>query len=412
MPGRFGKDTNGGVAIMFAIIIPLLLLGVGGALDFWRISGERERLQELADAAALAGAREFTLGAGRLDLPRKMAISAAESGFESNFPGARRDVDVKVSPADRTVHVSLQLTSEPGLVSHFIKGSTTLNAQATAVNYETANLCVLSLDPDRRERVTANESAKLSGENCSIHVNSTHASALLAEDNSLVSGVQISVSGGYRGAQANFSNQPLVDYPQKVDPLVNRSAPKTYGCDETKARFADYDGPISPGVYCGGLTISGASKVTFERGVYVIKDGPLIIEDDSEVVGEEVLFYLTGTDQRFFFLDKATVRLSGHENGAFAGLLIYQNRQGRVESNSEIRSPNVRELVGTIYLPFGDLIVDTTSEVADESAYTAIIVDELHLRNAANLVLHSDYDATDVPLPPGFEGPPVVALRE
>ena len=67
----------------------------------------------------------------------------------------------------------------------------------------------------------------------------------------------------------------------------------------------------------------------------------------------------------------------------------------------QILSDNARNLLGTIYMPQGEIIIDATKPIADKSAYTVLVVNQLHLYSGPNLVLNSDYSATDVPVPPG-----------
>ena len=67
-----------------------------------------------------------------------------------------------------------------------------------------------------------------------------------------------------------------------------------------------------------------------------------------------------------------------------------------------IGSNNARNLLGTIYLPQGTLLIDATAPVADQSAYTAIIANSLQLQKGPQLVLRSDYDKTNVPVPDGL----------
>ena len=55
-------------------------------------------------------------------------------------------------------------------------------------------------------------------------------------------------------------------------------------------------------------------------------------------------------------------------------------------------------LLGTIYLSRNTLSVDANAPVADESAYTAIIARKLLLDAGPNLVLNSNYSATDIPV--------------
>ena len=48
-----------------------------------------------------------------------------------------------------------------------------------------------------------------------------------------------------------------------------------------------------PGTYCG-LTITGGAQVQLASGIYVIKNGPLIVTGGAGIFGEGVGFFLTG----------------------------------------------------------------------------------------------------------------------
>ena len=67
----------------------------------------------------------------------------------------------------------------------------------------------------------------------------------------------------------------------------------------------------------------------------------------------------------------------------------------------QIFSDNARNLLGTIYMPQGEIIIDATKPIADKSAYTVLVVNQLHLYSGPNLILNTDYSATDVPVPMG-----------
>lgn len=272
-------------------------------------------------------------------------------------------------------------------------------------------MCVLSLDERRAQRVVLNDSARLTGVDCAVFINSSSTIALSASDESQMSAIAVHVVGGYEGDAGRFSPTPLSDAPRREDPLRTRGRPSFGGCDHTNMVLDDVVMRLSPGVYCGGLIIKGDSRISIAPGAYIIKDGRFEISDNAEVAGEQAGFFLTGVDARFEFIGNASVELSGPESGALAGLIIYQDRVGVGEFDSRILSPNVSKLVGTIYLPRGDLFIDTDSEVAEASAFTAIIVDELHLSASAHLILNSDYEATSVPMPPGMDGILAVRLR-
>ena len=65
----------------------------------------------------------------------------------------------------------------------------------------------------------------------------------------------------------------------------------------------------------------------------------------------------------------------------------------------------------TIYLPLGILFVDANAPVADNSAYTALVVRSLQLSEGPKLVLHSDYQSTNIPVPDGLIGSQAVLIK-
>lgn len=64
-----------------------------------------------------------------------------------------------------------------------------------------------------------------------------------------------------------------------------------------------------------------------------------------------------------------------------------------------------------MYLPQSKLELSSNSIVATDSAYTALVVNKLRVREGPNVVLNSDYDATDVPVPPGLIGGKVILTQ-
>jgi len=179
---------------------------------------------------------------------------------------------------------------------------------------------------------------------------------------------------------------------------------------------------LEPGVYCGGLTLTNGAEGALSKGIFIIKDGPLIVDGGASISGAEVAIYLAGRAANLTFDADTTVNLSAPKDGPLAGILIFDDptgasapakapksgrgAAGRALKNGaprqhQILSDNARNLLGTIYMPKGEIIIDATKPIADKSAYTVLVVDQLHLYSGPNLVLNSDYSATDVPVPPG-----------
>ena len=66
-----------------------------------------------------------------------------------------------------------------------------------------------------------------------------------------------------------------------------------------------------------------------------------------------------------------------------------------------IISDNARTMLGTIYLPAGRLVIDASRPVADQSAYTVVVAQQVNLYEGPNLYLNANYEATSVPVPKG-----------
>jgi len=176
------------------------------------------------------------------------------------------------------------------------------------------------------------------------------------------------------------------------------------------------DTTLNPRTYCGGLHITGTASVTLNPGVYIIKDGPLIVDKTAGMTGQNVGFYFMGDAAGVLFDASTTISLTAPVSGPLAGFLMTEQpgvsapvpppppppsppsmplREYRIISN------NARTMLGTIYLPAGRLIIDGKAAVSDQSAYTVIVTQLLDLYDGPTLYLNANYDATSVPVPKG-----------
>jgi hypothetical protein len=158
---------------------------------------------------------------------------------------------------------------------------------------------------------------------------------------------------------------------------------------------------LDPGTYCGGLIITNKANVTLRDGTYIMNQGPLIVDKGSSLTGDYVGFYFKGDLATLKFDFDSVISLSAPKVGAMAGLLFYSDPGALLGSKFRIYSDNARRLLGTIYLPKGDLYVDANKPIADQSAYTVIVARTIELYSGPNLVLNANYGATDVPVPQG-----------
>ena len=395
---RYFRSETGSIAVPLAVSLTALVGVSGLAIDYGILVQKTSELQTLADGAAVAGASSYALAKST-----EAQIVATASAFakQKETVDGEITVDVKTSNAD-TVAVSLTQKAIPFFGKILGQSEFTVTASATAKVVGASKICVLALDNSKSGALSLTGDAVLQANNCGAYSNSISATGLSSYKNSALNASLICSAGGVGGGTANFNPAPVVDCPATPDPLTGRPPPPTAGCDYMNLGISSETRTLSPGVYCGGLVISGSSHVTFRPGVYVMKDGPLEVTMTSTITGENVGFYLTGDNALFLFAGGSTVSLTAPKDGPLAGLLFFEDRSNPAGRYHEIVSENARKLVGTIYLPKGNFAVSSKKPVADQSAYTAIVANTIQLNKYPVLVLNSDYELTDVPVPSGL----------
>jgi Flp pilus assembly protein TadG len=399
---------QGNMALSFALLAPMLIGITGGAIDMGAFMVHKEELQTAADAAALAAAKEGGLSGWSESSAKAVVESYIDANVRTSISGeftAWVEVDAKA----KQVAVTLEQDHRGYFLIGYFQGTPQIRVKSTAQASNNANICVIGLHDSDGGTVSMDTNAMLSAPDCAVYSNSVSQTGLQSLGNAkLVSDLTCSV-GGFSGSSKNFNEMPLTDCPAVSDPLSSRPAPPIGACKEKDAVYKGFTGTLSPGVYCGGLTIRSSSNVTLKPGVYVIKDGPFVVQSSSQVDGAGVGFYFTGTNASFAFESSSIVNIEAPKEGPLAGLIFYQDRQSE-EADFVITSNKARNLLGTVYLPQGNLIVDANNKVADASAYTAVVVRRLKLSKGPNLVLNTDYDSTLVPVPEGV-GPQVAVVK-
>ena len=413
MVSRLSSSRNGNVALMFALLAPLLLACVGAGVDFARYTSIQTELQEAADRAALAGAHQFLLKKTDAATPKAVAEASMASSLSEDANLSAAHYAARADSTAATVDVDIDYAMQPTFLVGIFKSPIDIAVSASAQAGGSANICVLGTDPNASRTVYLDKNARLSGDDCAVFSNSKNVKGLSVLKSAAIESALICSAGGYEGEGHNFSPQPLVDCPVKSDPLASRQPPSFSGCDHTKFEVTSGVTTLFPGVYCGGLKIDNDANVTFASGVYVIDDGELRIDGNAKAIGDGVGFYFTGGGAKMTIAGDADVEFTAPLTGPLAGLLFFEDPNGNGARLFRITTPNARRLVGTIYLPNGRFLADASGAVADESEYTAIVARRIELNSDVRLVLNADYDLTPVPVPGGIKGAgAIVMLRQ
>ncbi len=399
----FLKNQRDNIAMIAGVAMPMLLMAGGMAVDYGRAHSAKASLQSAGDAAAIGGAKELMLSnadASQVSAAVKSIVDAHISGSNSTQRAVR--AEAKVIKNGTAVEVTLQ-ERQKNVFGGFLNPSYTDIVVASVAEFSGGtNVCVIGLNPTNSATVSLTMESRLEANECAVYSNSTSSTGMSSYKNSLLQAELICSAGGTGGGSSNFNPGPVTDCPPVTDPLAHRAPPAVGTCDYNNYTLSNSVETLSPGVYCGGLGIYGTSDVTLEPGIYVMKDGPLQVTQTSSVRGEQVGFYLTGSNAIFLFAGGSSVELSAPIEGPMAGLLFFEDRSAPLGRHHEIVSENARKLVGTIYLPKGNFLVSSKKPVADLSAYTAIIAQSVQLHKYPYLIINSDYGSSDVPVPDGL----------
>ena len=196
------------------------------------------------------------------------------------------------------------------------------------------------------------------------------------------------------------SPTPVTGIAPVKDPLAHLQAP-TVGsnCDHTNYSLGLISiGTISPGVYCGGITISGVAVLHLQPGTYVIRGGGINVLGAAVMLGTGVTFYLTGDSTYPYagvnILGATINSLVAPTSGAMEGILFFQDRT--ISAATAAANPNtivgasLARYEGTFYFPTTKLNYTINASIA---AYTAIVADTININLVAAGAVNNDYSS-------------------
>jgi hypothetical protein len=272
---------------------------------------------------------------------------------------------------------------------------------------------MVGLNPSANQTLLLDNNARLQAPSCALYSNSTQPNGLMAKANATVQAAFI-CSGGGKSAPGpgSFSPAPQTDCPIFPDPLAQRPAPTVGGCTQTNLVVNGGLMTLFPGTYCGGITVTNLAVVVMTPGIYVIKDGPLFVTAGGSLTGAGVGLYFTGTNAVVNFDTDSIISLVAPVTGVMAGLLMFEDRAAPQGETHQILSNNAHVLLGTIYLSRNTFHVAANASIADQAAYTVVIVNQFTLDQGPTMVLNTNYGGTSVPVPMGVGPGGTVALTQ
>ena len=341
----------------FFITLVTLLLLAGLALDGSNMQLQKLRLQVAADAAALGAARERALGkaswatAGQND--------AALNGFTNGSNGAI--VVVRSPPTsgtyngDSTAIQAVVTQSVPTVLWRFIGASSTVSATAVTRGKASPE-CLYALNTSKSRALMLSGTINAS---CAAYVNSSNSDALHLDGGSSMTASTIDIVGSYTNS-GTLHTTPTTGQPSITDP-ISTTAPTFSSCTYTGWKMDSSTGSktLSPGTYCGGITLSGAYTATFQPGLYIVTGG-INWNSGATALGNGVTFYFTqgggyGYGQ-VVISGGVIVNLTAPLNssaGGVTGILMWGDRNwNNTSQNVNFNGQSVTKMEGSSLLPY------------------------------------------------------------
>lgn len=399
----FRHDNRGGIALMFALMLPVMIGFVALGIDVGIWFKDRRQLQTMADAAAVSAAIENTYGATTAEILAAAQMEADSNGFDAttdtldyastptsgSYSGDSAYIEVRITRQLETILSQVYITLDP---------STTARAVASTISDQEA--CVLALSSTAMNAVYLNGAGTtVSMVGCSVVANSTHSTKAINAQNGTLTTECLWAVGGISGeANMNTACSSTTSGATAVsDPFSALTVP-TYdpsGCltGNGNNAYSPADGDaLSPGVFCDGLSISAGDTVTMAAGTYIIDEGDFTVNGNASITGTDVTIILTSTSGSSYGSIKitggGTVDLAAPTDAAdpFRGILFFQDPDAPSSASldSIVTGGSEVELGGAIYLPNNDISF-SGGNTADSNGCLMLVAQTVSFNGSADI---------------------------
>ena len=391
---------------MVAASMPMLMGFTGLAIDAGTWYRGQQRLQMAADAGALGAARLLTnVSATNAQF---QAVAQAEVLAVAATTSGVLNAPVVTVAGDRS-NVKVALTSKAPLffTNFFISGGITLSANATAGpsggggsggGNQASGTCILALAPTTDHAIDVENNGKITAPNCRVFANSSQKiagnsgkAAVYVRNGTIdatggsigaVGGVLADANGSSTITPAGSGGQAAV-----ADPFASVVAPADSSCGSAPTIYNWGTANLSPGTYCGGITLQNGAVANFAPGVYNLLNGNFTITGGASInTAAGVSFYLGGSSPGTIqWTNNATTTysMSATGSGWLSGILIYQDRKAATATSS-MAGGSVLSITGTVYMPKSDLVVDNNAKLTHPSGSgLGVVVNTLKVQGSA-----------------------------
>jgi hypothetical protein len=388
-----------GQVLAFVCVCVLGLVGILAiTFDGGVLMQERRRVQAAAEASAMAAAvdlfEHYHTNYGK-DPDGTAEASAQTTAKANGYDNNTADVNVLVNIPPRSgpyvgkdgyVEVIITHNVKRGFSTVFGTGRLPVEARAVARGaYPAVSDAILILNTTVPSALTVSGNGSVGVVGAPIHVNSSDAEAAVSTGGGAVVADPTDIVGGYSvsGSGPGFTGTINTGVRSKPDPLRHLPVPDlstmTVRSTNKLQHSAATTVTLAPGVYQGGISITGLANIILQPGVYYIDGGGFSFNGQGTLSGDGVMIYnspasntasegvnITGSGG-------GTVVLSPPVGGTYHGVTLFQNRTSKV--TMDIEGNGLFDITGTFYTAKALLKVKGNGDSAVGSQYISDTLD-------------------------------------
>ena len=334
-----------------ALVLPVLLIACGLAIDLGLMESHALTMQQAADAAAASAELELERGTGNW-----VAVGKATAAL-NGFPDGQGSVTVVVSMAPATgafagQRDAVRVAIKDDVATIFLRLADEQAAGVAASAVALVPPCFY-LTGGKTAMTSVGSTLALK---CPLYVNR----GVTVDGSSSVSAMAENMVGSAGESSGSMTPAAHFSAAAMADPLAAIPEPAIGSCAHTSFKQSGGVATLSPGTYCKGMTLTNAT-VTLQPGQYVITGGAHW--SGSTVQGTGVTLFFTkgaGAAVGQFVVDaNSRVTLSAPlSSSALAGIVVFGTRSWTATSTQDFQLINSTVRTdGIWYLPGSGLML-------------------------------------------------------
>ncbi|WP_324402027.1 TadE/TadG family type IV pilus assembly protein [Bradyrhizobium sp.] len=382
---RFLRDESGSYAIILGLLMPVLVgtAGLGTEVAWWLYL--HKSMQSAADSGAVSAAtagtnldveaNSVTASYGYANGVNNVAVTVNQPPSTGNYVSTPQAVEVIVSQP------------QPRLLSAlFGSGTVLVTARAVAVP-NSGTGCVLALDPTASSAVAVSGSNNLNLVNCNLYSDSNAAPSLNVSGSAAVSANQVGVVGTVSGT-SNITAQNGIKTGMRAvtDPYQNVVPTMPTWCDTNNKIQVKGTTTLSPGVYCGDVSVNAGATLTLDPGIYYFNGANLSVAGNASITGNGVTLIFTGSGNNWGSAtigSNANVTLTAPTSGTTQGIVMYSDRNMPVGTAFSLEGGGTQNFGGAIDLQ--NAALKFSGGNGTTTSCTQIIADTITFTGSSNV---------------------------